>query len=283
MKRKWILSDLDGTLLTSDRRISRTSIERIESFCRRGGHFTFATGRPLSSALPYIEKLEVQVPVILYNGAKLYDPVTKTFLSESHVPEASVAWVLKQYETFSEEDTIDLLVYQNEEIYSPHKTKTVQRFMKKDGVDVRDTSFYTLERDPSRVTKMVFLAKPFVAQAFQNRLRSSLTAQGNTMNVILSEPGILEVLPPEVHKGRACQQLMERTGGTLEQYAAIGDNLNDLEMISLLPNGIAVQNAHPRLKQAASWTTERSHEEDAIVEVIEMWEKTEGENGSVDA
>jgi hydroxymethylpyrimidine pyrophosphatase-like HAD family hydrolase len=61
-------------------------------------------------------------------------------------------------------------------------------------------------------------------------------------------------------------------GGYPDEFAAVGDNLNDLEMVGMLRHGIAVRNAHSRLKEAAVWVTDRTNDEDAIMEVFDYVE-----------
>ena len=68
-----LVSDMDGTLLNSNGRLSKENIAAIEYFVDNGGKFTLATGRMLPSVKRHIEKIKVNLPVIMYNGTKVYD------------------------------------------------------------------------------------------------------------------------------------------------------------------------------------------------------------------
>ena len=66
-------SDLDGTLLTKEERVSPYSCEKLNRMIENGLLFTFATARSVSSARNAVRGLDVTAPVILYNGGLVYD------------------------------------------------------------------------------------------------------------------------------------------------------------------------------------------------------------------
>ena len=68
-----LVSDMDGTLLNSKGKISDTNKKAIEYFVENGGVFTIATGRMRDSVREFISDLKVGLPIIIYNGAKIYD------------------------------------------------------------------------------------------------------------------------------------------------------------------------------------------------------------------
>lgn len=74
MKKPLIVTDLDGTLLNEDEEISAKSEEAIKKFKKNGGLFSIATGRTESTVSDFVDQLEVDIPVILYNGARIVDP-----------------------------------------------------------------------------------------------------------------------------------------------------------------------------------------------------------------
>ncbi|HAS78146.1 MAG TPA: Cof-type HAD-IIB family hydrolase, partial [Ruminococcus sp.] len=75
-----LITDLDGTLLTKDKTISETDLEAINSFRKKGGLFSVATGRTIQAVKPYFDILKPDMPVILYNGAMIYDPKNKKII-----------------------------------------------------------------------------------------------------------------------------------------------------------------------------------------------------------
>ena len=66
---KLFVTDMDGTLLNSERKISAGNKAMIKKAVEAGVIFTIATGRMYASALPFAKDLGVEVPIITYNGA----------------------------------------------------------------------------------------------------------------------------------------------------------------------------------------------------------------------
>lgn len=96
----WLFSDLDGTLLPSDKRIPDDLRDGIQQFVQQGGHFTIATGRTIESARTYWEQLSVKESMILFNGAMIYDPVSEQILYQQPLCASAremAAAVLKEF------------------------------------------------------------------------------------------------------------------------------------------------------------------------------------------
>jgi len=83
----------------------------------------------------------------------------------------------------------------------------------------------------------------------------------------------LELLENHASKGHALLELSRIAGIPIKNIFAMGDNLNDLEMIQMAGKGIAVKNAHPELKKAATVCMPH-HDEHAVARVVEWIERT---------
>ncbi|MEI8201182.1 MAG: HAD hydrolase family protein [Eubacteriales bacterium] len=73
IRKKILLSDLDGTLLDSSSKVSVENQQAIKTFIAQGGHFGIATGRSQLNAVAFLDHVEINTPSILYNGCALYD------------------------------------------------------------------------------------------------------------------------------------------------------------------------------------------------------------------
>ena len=96
-----ICTDLDDTLLTSDKKISDENMKAIEYFKNEGGLFTFATGRIPQSTGQYVELAKPNAPVIVYNGGGIYDWKNKKFLFRTDLePGASevIKYITSQFD-----------------------------------------------------------------------------------------------------------------------------------------------------------------------------------------
>lgn len=97
-----LLSDLDGTLLRQDKTISAEDLLAIQRLRQAGGKVALATGRTIQSARPYWTQLQIDCPIILYNGAAIYDPVSQKLCYTVTLPETAAALVQTVLEHFPE-------------------------------------------------------------------------------------------------------------------------------------------------------------------------------------
>jgi len=79
------ITDLDGTLLQDDQTLSETTISYLSKAIRDGLNFTYATARSINSSRFVIDALDLQLPVILYNGAQIYCPKTQSYIHSAYM------------------------------------------------------------------------------------------------------------------------------------------------------------------------------------------------------
>lgn len=265
---RWIVTDLDGTLLDSRQQIGTELVKRIARFTAAGGRFTFATGRTLRSAMPYIALLQLQSPVILFNGARIYDPVTDTYLIEHCLDAAAVQQVMRLHEQSPAAGRLNLLLYNREQIFTTSMSDQVRTQMNKDGVTVDTVLPQWLESIVDNITKLMLIGpEPDIIE-----LQRQVAAI--PLNCVQSEPHLLEIMPIGINKSTALSAVMRLSGEQADGFAAVGDNMNDLEMIGSVRNGFAVANANPIVKKAAKHVLARSNETAALLEVIDFAEST---------
>ena len=82
-----LFSDMDGTLLTRKKEITQKDLDAIKRFTSLGGKFTVATGRTVQTFEQYRDMLDINIPIILFNGALIYDYSTKDTLYMNSLPE----------------------------------------------------------------------------------------------------------------------------------------------------------------------------------------------------
>ncbi|MGN0612583.1 MAG: HAD-IIB family hydrolase, partial [Porcipelethomonas sp.] len=81
-----MITDLDGTLLPDNKILSAQDKAAIKRFRNDGGRFSIATGRTIQATRKFIQELEVDMPVILYNGSLIYDCQRKEILFTDELP-----------------------------------------------------------------------------------------------------------------------------------------------------------------------------------------------------
>ena len=68
-----LCTDLDETLLTTDKSVSKENLDAIEYFKNQGGYFTFVTGRVPQGAKVLLDTIKPNAPICAFNGAGIYD------------------------------------------------------------------------------------------------------------------------------------------------------------------------------------------------------------------
>lgn len=244
LRYNWLVTDLDGTLLDECQQIPEVNLETIAAFRRAGGRVTFATGRIELATAAYIEKLNIVEPCILYNGARIVDPTTGAVLWERQLPD-EVGRIVADFLSETDNSPFNAVFYVDGQPCVRALNPVLDAYAVKDGL--------RLHVDPTNafvdngVTKVLLIGP----ETKMDTLASKLSARLTGIDLVRSEPQYLEVLPHGCHKGAALHWLAEKVGFSLETTLAIGDNMNDLEMLQTAGLGVAVSNANPALRTVA--------------------------------
>lgn len=266
-----LVCDMDGTLLQTDQGISQKNLSAIRNFVDRGGLFTVATGRNEKSVESYLDRLPINVPGILYNGAAIYDFSNKSFIQEWRLPDVTKEIIRQLMVRFPD---IGVEVYRNGVVYYPFENEITTMHRNREGFipDMKN-----LESIPENWHKVVLGIDPDQIQTVFEFLQT----KKSHFDLVQSEPHFIELLPKGANKGSALRILSRLIGISLDRTIAIGDNLNDFEMIQEAGFGFAVDNAHPNLKEIADHEC-ADHNNHAIADLIQKVEKMI-EGGKYDA
>lgn len=259
MEIRLLVSDMDGTLLDEEGRISEENREAIAWFCRQGGRFTLATGRMEAAVVPYLNRVGVNAPLIVYNGARIVDMRTREVLWEAFLPFEAYELVEAVRQAFPGVNTV---LYHRGVAYAYPYTARVGAHERKDGVACAPLDRLA-DLAPGLLTKVLWIIEPERIEA----LKRWVEEQGLDVQIIQSDVDYLECVPQGATKGDSLARLAERLDLPLSAVAAIGDNLNDYEMIRRAGFGVAVGNAHPKLKEVADWISP-PHGEHAVAACI---------------
>lgn len=260
MKYRLIAFDLDGTALHSDRQMS----ERLRDACRRaeekGVLTVVCSGRIYRSTLRYSQFLGVTSPVINCQGGIICDGKSGEVLYSRPLEESMMhdaVSFFREHDHFVQATTNDDFYYEDEDAWSSYYG-SLQGF---DGIRVND-----LTRDlPQLPAKVVGLADPDVTQ---KRFEQAKARFGDSMQIAISVPWLLEFTHPLANKGEALRWLGERYGIAPQEMIAVGDSLNDLPMLRFAGLGAAVKNARDEVLREADVVVE-SNDDDGVAKLIE--------------
>jgi len=246
-----LVTDVDGTLLDRHHQLPPENAAAIQALRAQGHGFTLATGRIELAVRPFVDQLQLDVPLILYNGARIVDPRTGRCLWQAHLPPAAVETAL----VLLRELPVDVNLYSEGQLFVRAITPPVQEHLNKDKVTanvVGDLLTFVRTRCPGPVTKLLIIGQEPAFREFAQQLRRRL---GDPMPVHLvsSDPVYLEMLPDGASKGAGLRYLCRHLGIPLEQVVAVGDAPNDIDMLEAAGVGVAVANAHPDVLAASDY------------------------------
>ncbi|SDH13943.1 hypothetical protein SAMN04487975_10356 [Planococcus glaciei] len=259
---KLVAIDLDGTLLTDDLMISPNTVTAIQRAAEAGTIVTIATGRMFSSAKLIALQLNLNVPLITYQGALIKDVNEKQVVYERTVP----PHIAQKLIEISRDKNLHLQLYQDDILYSAVENDKLIAYA--EAVKVP----YRIEPDLIKlaekgVTKLLFIEEPHVLDQLQGELQSLI---GDSAHIAKSKKHYLEITHPEANKGNALLFLANMLGIERTEIIGIGDNYNDIELIAAAGLGVAMGNAVKEIKDLADYTT-FSNNEEGVLHVLEKF------------
>lgn len=247
------VSDLDGTLLGADSRISAASVEMLKEAISRGATFTVATARTPATVAGILEGITLPVPAIVMTGAALWDQSCNIFVSPRFIPEETVREMIRIYQ----EGSLSAFIYslKDNKIHIHHIGEMTP--LGREFINSRAGNPFkelhpegSMPDDLSKVLLFYAMNDPEKAEPVYLRLRDEV--QCNPVYYFdIFGPGtaILEVFAEGVSKAAAIENLASRYG--LERVVAFGDNVNDIPMLSAADVAVAVGNALPQVRDMA--------------------------------
>ncbi|AZR72237.1 hypothetical protein BBF96_01780 [Anoxybacter fermentans] len=255
--------DMDDTLLGKDLKITKETIKKIQLAKKAGVKVIIATGRMFISIIPFLRQLELTDPVIVYNGAMVCRLGDKKPLLHHPIPLEYARKIARRVESAG----YQLNAYINDQLYVREQTPEVLRYMQRTGVNSTKVGPIGdfLEEDPTKL--LVIHDNLSEIEQLKAELRSEF---GDVLTITQSKPYFIEVMAKGISKGKTLAELAKGLGIAPHEVIAIGDGLNDLEMVKWAGLGVAVANAHPELKEAADYVT-GSCDEEGVAQVIDKF------------
>jgi Cof subfamily protein (haloacid dehalogenase superfamily) len=217
------------------------------------------TGRMVQSVRRALEPAGLHDPVICYQGAVVVDG-DGTWLRHEPIPFelAREALVFAAGEGYSPN------VYVGDELYVATVTPEARNYAEFQHLTIHPVGDLLgwLAEPP---TKLVLVGEPEALDAVEARAKAAFEGR---LYVSKSLPYFLEFAADGVTKGAGLAFLATRMGFTREETVAFGDGENDVELVEWAGYGIAVENAHERVKAVADWICP-SAEDEGVAQVLE--------------
>ncbi|MTB64506.1 Cof-type HAD-IIB family hydrolase [Streptococcus sp. zg-86] len=275
MSIKLIALDLDGTLLTSDKRISDKNKKALQAAREKGVYVVLTTGRPLKAIEQFLAELDLLGEgqySITFNGG-LVQENTGRILEETGFSVEDVR-VIREVTNQLE---LPLDAIHGGDVYSLDAARASLYSTCNPLLQIIPTTDATLPEDVTYNKAVTAVDAVFLDQQI-TKLPVFLYER---FEIFKSRDILLEWSPKGVHKANGLAKLIEHLGIDRSEVMACGDEENDLSMVEWAGLGVAMANASSKLKEVAKVVLPVTNDEDGIAWAIEEYVVSEEENGTI--
>lgn len=262
MERHLIVLDLDGTLLTDEKIISKKTEQTLRKAMEAGHEVMIATGRPYRASEPYYKQLNMRTPIVNFNGAFVHHPLDRSYKTSHET--ISLPVVQEVVESLKNYRFQNIVAEVKDDVYvHHHDEKLLNIFGFGDpNVTVGDLRNY-LKDDPTSL--LIQSDEEYVPQIRQHL--EDVHAEVINHRRWGAPWHVIEIVRSGLNKAVGLSQAASYIGIPKERIIAFGDEDNDLEMIEYAGIGVAMGNAIEPLKNIANEIT-LTNNEDGIAELL---------------
>lgn len=271
------ITDLDGTLLNSQGFLSMESEAMLNQVVAETTHkIAFATARGLASAQKVVQRVPWNFPVLLNNGAVIYDWNTQKILK---IQSIDTQYVQKIVNISADRGVLPFIFTLNEHFeegifYQKNPSVGMKRFLAQRPNDPRFLEVDAIQAHPAiehtQSLVLMFIEdydtlvplKLYFQEHFKNEVNCLLTQDQYIPNYF-----VLEVSSANATKEKGITYLKNLLQIASDDLHLFGDNLNDKGMLALEAHTYAVANAHPAVLEMVQHRI-KSNDEDAVAQSI---------------
>jgi len=259
---KLIALDMDGTLLRSDKTISKTNFEAIQKAKVKGVKVVLATGRPLIGIKKYLKELNLLDEgdyAVTYNGAVIQTTKNEDIISANilSIDDIDILYGI------SKKLGVNIHAFTKDYCITPKTSKYTLLEAKMNSISIKEMDFNNLPKDTS-IIKIMFIDEEEILDKVIAKLPKELY---DKYTIVRSAPYFLEFLNKKVNKGVSVRLLAKKLGIDMKDVICAGDQGNDIHMVDFAGLGVAMENATDELKKVANFVT-KSNDEDGVAYVI---------------
>ncbi len=279
--------DLDGTMLNSYGVVSDKTKKVLQEKMNQGMDIMIASGRTTCSIIPIAEEINAMRYFIAGNGSIIYDMKNNEVIYDKFIPKQKILEIIN----ICEENSIFYNIYTENEIITKnlkynvlfyHKMNQTLEEEKRTKIRiVEDLKGYVENNNDSNYVKvMICDSSQLIFNSIKNKLKKVRNVEvlevGHMSRKVIKEGTeeipieyyYTEVSLENVDKWNAIKYLIEKLGIQREEVIAIGDNVNDKNMIIEAGLGVAMGQSTPKVREIADIVTD-SNDEDGVAKVLE--------------
>src|ERR1700760_3472715 len=259
---KLVLADVDGTLVTSDKKLTDRAVDAVRKLGEAGILFAVTSGRPPKGMSMLVEPLQLTTPIAAFNGGCIVNP-DMSIIEQRTIPEDLVRPVADLNQSFG----LDTWIYRGADWYIPDP-KGAHVAKETSTVRFEAKVMKSLDGLTKDVAKLVGVSDDY--DAVSRAGKAAHDKFGDHVAASLSQPYYLDVTHPDANKGAVAKYLAARYEIPAEQIATIGDGANDVLMFAHSGLSIAMGNSSDEVKHAARRVT-TSNEDEGFANAVDRF------------
>ena len=258
---KMVATDIDGTILGESFQFSPRVIECIKNLSKNGVKVVLVTGRMHLAALKLAQKLELDTPIVSYQGGLIKEQDGRTLYQKTLDPKRA-----KEVIKWAKENDVHINLYMNDVLYVENDDIAIKRYTGERFIPYEVCSFDDLEiKNVNKILAINFDDVNLVT-SWVEYLRKLMPE----LYIVKSTPYFCEVSNNEAKKSCAVEFLQNYWGYNKDEILCIGDQNNDIELLKAGGIAVAMGNATDELKAVADYITD-TIDNDGFVKAMEKY------------
>lgn len=258
---KMIATDIDGTIVKWGSEISPAVKNCINEVQKNGVKVVLVTGRMHCSTVQVAKLLNLQTPIISYQGGLIKDFNGKT-LYENNLPSNYAKEIIK----WGRKNHIHLNLYLDDKLYVEEDNDIVKYYTDGKFIDYTVCSFDDLKIENVNKILAIDLQNPDKVTGWVKELKEKYP----DLYIVKSTPFFCEIGSGKAKKSLGVKFLSEMWNIEPEDVLTIGDQNNDIDLVKCGGIGVAMGNATPELKACADYITD-TVENDGFAKAVEKF------------
>ncbi len=263
-KIKLIATDIDGTIMNSDFKISQRVKETINQAVANNIYVVLVTGRMFQATLHIAKSLDIKTPLVTYQGSFIKEFYgSDNILLNQSIPKNSSFEIIKELRNFD----VQINYYFEDKLLVERETDIMREYATTRKIPYENIFNFEniIEKEPTKIVVMDNDVKKI------DKIRNYLIKKYSyKVNVFKSTSRYCEIVNKNASKGNAILYLASEWGIKQSEIMVMGDQENDIEMLKVANIAVAMGNATDKVKDIATYVTD-SVDNDGAAKAIEKF------------
>ncbi len=243
MNVKIVFSDIDGTFLTTDHRVTDKTEYAVNRLLNQNIPFVLVSARMPEAIYPITDKLGIKIPIISYSGGLVLTESEEILYSKTIEARLATAIINAIDQRWSQ---VTINYYSGRRWFVRDvKDKRVKREERITSAAAVNADFNELLEIGMLPNKILTMSEPADCEEMERELSRMFPE----LNVVRSSDILLEIMDKSVSKATGIKVMLEHYGFASEDALGFGDNYNDIEMFKYVGRGVAMGNAPEPIKK----------------------------------